>query len=194
MSATSRSVNRQPINKACPGLPAKQHMSEIGSNQRRSCSPIIPSSGRSSSFIFASACINSDSASISAGSTVQFQSICHPSMTVTHLTKISVRHFAWKPVTWAKFLQVLPFVWPFQQCWVLNLRQWYKWNLIFYVYDVVGAKTCWQFTYSNKNKQDRKCWGNLIVIVHSDEKVFCDDMSVWLVWHSKSDLGFRGKL
>jgi hypothetical protein len=119
-------VNRQPINKACPGLPAKQHMSEIGSNQRRSCSPIIPSSGRSSSFIFASACINSDSASISAGSTVQFQSICHPSMTVTHLPKISVRHFAWKPVTWAKFLQVLPFVWPFQQCWVLNLRQWYK--------------------------------------------------------------------
>ena len=56
---------------------------------------------------------------------VQFQSVHHPTMTVTHLTKIYVRHFAWKPVTWAKFCQVLPFVWPFRQCWVLNLRWWY---------------------------------------------------------------------
>ena len=38
------------------------------------------------------------------------------SVTVTHLTKISVHHFAQKPVTWAKFCQVLPFVQPFQQC------------------------------------------------------------------------------
>jgi hypothetical protein len=59
------------------------------------------------------------------GHTVQFRSICHPSMTVTRLTKISVRHFARKPVTWAKFRQVLPFVWPFRQCWVLNLRRRY---------------------------------------------------------------------
>jgi hypothetical protein len=34
---------------------------------------------------------------------------------VTHLKKISVHHFAQKPVTWAKFHQVLPFVQPFQQ-------------------------------------------------------------------------------
>jgi len=36
--------------------------------------------------------------------------------------KINFHHFAWKPVTWAKFHQVLPTVWPFWQHCGLNLR------------------------------------------------------------------------
>ena len=38
--------------------------------------------------------------------TVQFRSICHPYVTVTHLTKFSFRHLARRAVTRSKFRQM----------------------------------------------------------------------------------------
>jgi hypothetical protein len=40
--------------------------------------------------------------------TVQFWSICHPYVTVTHLTKFSFRHLVWRAMTTAKFHQIGP--------------------------------------------------------------------------------------
>jgi len=41
-------------------------------------------------------------------STVQFQSICHPYVTVTCLTKFLFHHFGWRAVTMEKFHQIGP--------------------------------------------------------------------------------------
>src|ERR1700683_5047144 len=56
----------------------------------------------------------------SQASTVQFRSICHPPVTVMHLTKFLFRHPAWRAVTRPKFRQMALTVQLFWFCFESN--------------------------------------------------------------------------